>query len=259
MTDPTPPTRKRLWVWGPLTVLTLAGVGAWYLETREGPTPGPPAPPAVTAPPTITTTIPTTMETRPATTATTTTPTTAAATTTVVVARPTTTVAPTTEPTTTTVAAPTTTEKQPAPVEAGEHEHHDEAVQAEEICHTHDEAVVEHCHAYELPSTTAPDPAATGDCPGNYRQWYKVRDECVLSEVRKEYLAWRAGTHAQRMAAIRDGHLLAGVFASAQAESERHRGYEAANDPDVWTSVWGGLGQPRHPAGGTLRGAVERP
>ncbi|MCY4368205.1 MAG: hypothetical protein OXF41_02030 [bacterium] len=147
------------------------------------------------------------------------------------VARPTTTAAPATE-------ATTTTETRPAPVEAGEHEHHADAILTEDTCHTHDEAVVAHCHTYELPPTTAPDPEAAGDCPGNYHQWFKVRDECVLSEVRKEFLAWSAGNHAQRMASIRDGHLLARVFTQLEAAGEAYFGVEAANDLSAWTSIY---------------------
>ena len=157
----------------------------------------------------------------------------------VVVAQPTTTTSQ--APTTTTTEAPTTTTTE-APTATtvgavGEHVH-GELVDPGEVCHTHDGTVAEHCHTVEYPSTTAPDPAASGDCPGNYHQWYKVRDDCLLSEVRREMLAFQAGSHAQRMAAIRDGHLLGRVFTESQTSAEQRFGTAEANDLDAWTSVW---------------------
>ena len=239
MTTPHSPTRRRTLLIAAAGVLLLAAVTAWYLLTRGQSDPAPPtttveAAPATTQASTTTTRLvaadlTTTTTTQPPTT------TTQAPTTTVAIVQPTTT--PTTQPpptTTTPEAATTTTD----PAEAGEHEHHDESVQTEDICHNHDEAVIEHCHTVEYPSTTAPDPGASGDCPGNYHQWFKVRDDCVLSEVRKEFLAWRAGSHAQRMAAIRDGHLLRRVFAQSHASAELYFGEDDANDLDAWTSVY---------------------
>ena len=77
----------------------------------------------------------------------------------------------------------------------------------------------------------------SGDCPGNYHQWFKVRDDCVLSEVRKEIpgIPGRAGSHAQRMAAIRDGHLLRLVFAQTRTTVGRAAisGRTTANDLDA--------------------------
>ena len=94
----------------------------------------------------------------------------------------------------------------------------------------------------KAPTTTttaaAPAPDASGDCPGNFHQWYKVRDDCVLAEVRKEFLAWLAGSHAQRMASIRDGHLLGRVFTEAHAGAEQYFGEAAANDLDASTSIY---------------------
>ena len=137
------------------------------------------------------------------------------------------------QPTTTTTEAPTAT----TVGAVGEHVH-GELVSEGEVCHTHDGTVAEHCHTVEYPSTTTPDPAASGDCPGNYHQWYKVRDDCVISEVAKELLAFQAGSHTQRMAAIRDGHLLAGVFAELQVATEQYFGKDAANDLAEVTSLW---------------------
>ena len=241
MTSPTPPSRRRFWIWGATIAVAVAGLGASYLGMRERSTPEPPSAPAATAAATTeavtTTAAPATVATGPGTTAASitttarTTTTTTVASTTVAVARPTTTATPTTE-------AATTTQTPPVPVEAGEHEHHADAVLTEDTCHTHDEAVVAHCHTYELPPTTAPDPEAAGDCPGNYHQWFKVRDECVLSEVKKEYLAYHAGSHTQRMAAIRDGYLLETVFTQSAINAEQYFGKDAANDLSAWTSVY---------------------
>ena len=239
MTIPTKPGRRtRLLV--TVVALAVGGLVAAYFvvsgpSTREAPAP------TVVATATITQATTTSSGSVAANATTSTTTTTVPTTTAVAVVQPTTTTtqAPTTTsrvPTTTTEAATTTTTA--APVEAGEHEHHDEAVQTGEVCHNHGDAVSEHCHTYEYPTTTDPDPEATGDCPGNYHQWFKVRDECVLDEVRKEFLAWRAGSHEQRKAAIRDGHLLAQVFAESQTSAQQYFGEEAANDLDAWTSVW---------------------
>ena len=240
MTIPTKPGRRiRLLV--AAVALAVGGLVAAYFvvsspSTREAPAPTVVATPA-SAP--TTTTSSGSVAAGPATSATTTTTVPTTTTVAVVQLTTTTTQAPTTTtqvPRTTTAATSTTTTA--APVEASEHEHHDEAVQTGEVCHNHGDAVLEHCHTYEYPTTTAPDPEATGDCPGNYHQWFKVRDECVLDEVRKEFLAWRAGSHEQRMATIRDGHLLAQVFAESQTSAEQYFGEEAANDLDAWTSVW---------------------
>ena len=240
MTIPTKPGRRiRLLV--AAVALAVGGLVAAYFvvsspSTREAPAPTVVATPA-SAP--TTTTSSGSVAAGPATSATTTTTVPTTTTVAVVQLTTTTTQAPTTTtqvPRTTTAATSTTTTA--APVEASEHEHHDEAVQTGEVCHNHGDAVLEHCHTYEYPTTTDPDPEATGDCPGNYHQWFKVRDECVLDEVRKEFLAWRAGSHEQRMATIRDGHLLAQVFAESQTSAEQYFGEEAANDLDAWTSVW---------------------
>ena len=209
MTIPTKPGRRtRLLV--AVVALAVGGLVAAYFvvsgpSTREAPDPTVVATATIT-PATVTSSASVAPNAATGTTTTTRVPTTTA----VAVVQPTTTTtqAPTTTtrvPTTTTEAATTTTTTEAAtttttaaPVEAGEHEHHDEAVQTGEVCHNHGDAVSEHCHTYEYPTTTDPDPEATGDCPGNYHQWFKVRDECVLDEVRKEFLAWRAGNHEQR-------------------------------------------------------------
>ena len=226
--------RPPLWVW---TIAAVAVVAlAAYLLNRTTPTTEPPATTAVAAR-TTTTQAPTTTSSRPVaadlnTTTTEPPPTTAttqAPTTTAAVAAPTTT---TTEAPPTTTEATTTT---PAPVD--EHAHGD-LVEPGEVCHTHDGTVAEHCHTVEAPPTTLPPADTAGDCPGNYHQWYKVRDDCVLDEVRKEMLSLDAGSHAQRMAAIRDGHLLGKTFAQSQESAELYFGEAEANDLDAWTSMF---------------------
>ncbi len=240
MTIPTKPGRRiRLLV--AAVALAVGGLVAAYFVVSSPPTREAPAPTVVATPASAptTTTSSGSVAAGPATSATTTTTVPTTTTVAVVQLTTTTTQAPTTTtqvPRTTTAAATSTTTA--APVEASEHEYHDEAVQTGEVCHNHGDAVSEHCHTYEYPTTTAPDPEATGDCPGNYHQWFKVRDECVLDEVQKEFLAWRAGTHEQRMASIRDGHLLAQVFADSHASAEQYFGEEAANDLSTWTSVY---------------------
>ena len=238
MTTPHSPTRRRTLLIAAAVVLLLVAVTAWYLLTREPATPETAAPTEVAAP--TTTQAATTTSSRPVaadlTTTTTapTTTTTTAPTTTVAVVQPTTT--PTTQlppPTTTTTEAETTT----TVGTAGEHVH-GELVDPGEVCHTHDGTVSEHCHTVEPPPTTAPDPDRSGDCPGNYHQWYKVRDDCVFSEVRSEMLAFQAGSHAQRMASIRDGHLLGRVFADSQTAAEGYFGEDAANDLAEITSLF---------------------
>ena len=240
MTIPTKPGRRiRLLV--AVVVLAVGGLVAVYFvvsgpSTREAPAPTVVATATIT-PATTTSSGSVALNTATSTTTSTTVPTT----TMVAVVQPTTTTtqAPTTTtrvPTTTTEAATTTTTT--APVEASEHEHHEESVQTGEVCHTHDDAVSEHCHTYEYPTTTDPDPEATGDCPGNYHQWFKVRDECVLTGVRKEFLAWRAGTHEQRKAAIRDGWAIGDTFADFQRYAVLKLGEQAANDADAWSSAF---------------------
>ena len=226
--------RPPLWVWVTATV-ALAALAAVYLLTR--PT-TPQAPPTTQAAAPTTTQAATTTSSRPVaadlTTTTMTQPpttTTQAPTTTVAVAQPTTT--PTTEPpppTTTSTTPPATTTTVP------EHTHGD-LVDPGTVCHTHD-GLAEHCHTIEAPPTTLPPADPSGDCPGNYHQWYKVRDDCVLDEVRNEMLAFQAGSHAQRMASIRDGHLLGRVFADALTAAEGYFGVDQANDLSEITSLW---------------------
>ena len=210
-----------------LAAVILAGGAAWYLLTRGQTDPAPTTTTTTAAPATTqataTTRRPVAADLTTTTTTAPTTTTTQAPVATVVVAQPTTT---TTEaPTATTVGA------------VGEHVH-GELVSEGEVCHTHDGTVAEHCHTVEYPSTTTPDPAASGDCPGNYHQWYKVRDDCVISEVAKEMLAFQAGSHTQRMAAIRDGQLLGRIFAESQTATEGYFGKDAANDLSEVTSLW---------------------
>ena len=232
----TVPDRSRppLWVWATVAI-AVAALAALYLTTRPT-TPEPLPITQVAAPATTTTLAATTTSSRPvaadlATTTTTQPPTTTtqAPTTTVAVVQPTTT--STTEPpppTTTTTEATTTT--------VPEHTHGD-LVDPGTVCHRHD-GLAEHCHTIEAPPTTLPPVDTTGDCPGNYHQWYKVRDDCVLDEVRKEMLAFQAGSHSQRKAAIRDGHLLGSIFAESQTAAEGYFGVDEANDLSEITSLW---------------------
>ena len=234
MTTPHSPTRRRTLLIAAVVVLLLAVVTAWYLLTRDQTDPAPPTTTVETAPATTRASTTTTRLVAADLTTTTTAPTTTTtqpSAATVVVAQPTTT-STTAPPASTTKAASTTTA-----AAVGEHVHGD-LVSEGEVCHTHDGTVTEHCHTVEYPTTTAPDPAASGDCPGNYHHWYKVRDDCVLSEARREMLAFQAGSHAQRMAAIRDGHRLGGVFVDLQVATEQYYGDDAANDLAEITSLW---------------------
>ncbi len=148
---------------------------------------------------------------------------------------PVTTVAP---ETTTTLVATTVVENLAPPDGESDHAHQDEGTPTGNDCHIHSHAVTPECHPEEFPTTTAPDPSSSGDCPGNFHQWFMVRDECVLEEVRKEFLAFDAGSHQQRMESIRDGYLLEKVFAESQAYAEQYFGVEAANDMSAWTSLF---------------------
>ena len=236
MTTPHSPTRRRTLLIAAVVVLLLAAVTAWYLLTRGQTDPAPPTTTVEAAPASTqasTTTIRLVAADLTTTTTAPTTTTTQASVATVVVAQPTTTstTAPPAATTTTTEAATTTA------AAVGEHVHGDLVFEGE-VCHTHDGTVAEHCHTVEYPTTTVPDPGASGDCPGNYHQWFKVRDDCILDEVRKEHLARGAGNHEQRMSAIRDGHLLGKVFAQSAVNAEQYFGQEAANDLNAWTSVY---------------------
>lgn len=261
MTDPKAPLLHRIPILATAATLVLAGIGIWVLATRDRPAPDRPTAAAAVTAVTEGSPAPTVPETAVETTTSTATiadPTTAPATSTAGVTTtagtPTTTTDPVPNAPATTMAAETTTStatiaststvttapvEEPAlPVVPNVPEPRAEEETLESDCHIHGDAVTEACHPHEFPSTTAPDPSASGDCPGNYHQWFKVRDECVLDEVRKEFLAYRAGTHAQRMAAIRDGHLLERVFTESQASAEQYFGKEAANDLSAWTSVY---------------------
>ncbi|MDE0170522.1 MAG: hypothetical protein OXS29_13610 [bacterium] len=218
--------RPPLWIWVTVAV-GMAALAAVYLLTR---------PTTPDTPTTIQEAPPTTMSSRPVaadlTTTTTTQPpttTTQAPTTTVAVVQPTT--ASTTEP-----APPTMSTTDTTRTTVPEHAHGN-LVDPGTVCHSHD-GLAEHCHTVDAPSTTLPPVDTSGDCPGNYHQWYKVRDDCVLDEVRKEMLAFQAGNHAQRMASIRDGHLLRQVFADSQTAAEGYFGVDEANDLSEITSLW---------------------
>ncbi len=273
MTDHTTSSRRRFWIWGTAGALALAGIGLWAMAA-SAPTTAQPSTTTLAAVAETTevvaaSTIATTSVTR-------TDPTVTLPTRTVTVPSPgraetVTTLAPAgtvaaephiSEPTTipitsttargttfgpvTTVAPETTTTLAPEtavenlapPAEESDHDHHDEGTPSGDNCHIHSHAVTPECHPEEFPTTTAPDPSASGDCPGNFHQWFMVRDECVLGEVRKEFLAFDAGSHQQRLESIRDGYLLEEVFAESQAAAELYFGKEAANDLSTWTSMY---------------------
>ena len=153
--------------------------------------------------------------------------------TTTLVAVPSTSLPVAADPTTTTTAAMTTTTPPPVATVAV----------AQPTTTTTTEPPTTTTTTTKAPTTTtttaaASAPDASGDCPGNFHQWYKVRDDCVLAEVRKELLAFAAGSHSQRMAAIRDGHLLGRAFTELHAGAEQYFGEAAANDLDAWTSIY---------------------
>lgn len=259
-------SRRRYRIWGTAGALALAGIGLWAMTASAPPTAQPSttsmAPvadtteavatstvattsvtgtyPTVTLLPARTVTVPSLGRTETVTTVTPAQP---------VVAEPnmsepttvptTSTTAPvTTLGTTTTLVAETVVENLAPPDGESDHDHQDEGTPTGDDCHIHSHAVTPECHPEEFPTTTAPDPSASGDCPGNFHQWFMVRDECVLAEVRKEFLNYRAGSHRQRMSAIRDGYLLEKLFAESQVSAEQYFGKGAANDVSTWTSVY---------------------
>ena len=57
-----------------------------------------------------------------------------------------------------------------------------------------------------------------------------VKDQCLLDIAKVELTKFYAGTHAERMDAIRDGHVLGSVFTGLQAYIEAIYGTEQAND-----------------------------
>ena len=85
----------------------------------------------------------------------------------------------------------------------------------------------------ELPepgSVASLAPVSSSGC-GNFRGWaYMVKDQCLLDIAKVELTKFFAGTHAERMDAIRDGHLLGDVFAGLHAYVEAIYGSEQAND-----------------------------
>ena len=78
-------------------------------------------------------------------------------------------------------------------------------------------------------SVTSLAPVSSSGC-GSYRGWaYMVKDQCLLDIAKVELTKYYAGTHAERMDAIRDGHILGSVFAELQTYIEAIYG-EQAND-----------------------------
>ena len=75
-------------------------------------------------------------------------------------------------------------------------------------------------------TTTTTTTAAPGDgsCHGEYVERHRVQEQCVLDRLQYIFEAVIAGTHAERMSVIRDGHMLAGVLANIEAFTEEYRG-----------------------------------
>ena len=136
----------------------------------------------------------------------------------------TTTPPPTTTTTTTTTTPPTTTTTTTPPTTAAQ-----TVVDAEEHDHDHTETV---------PSTTfvtMPAPEGVVDCHGEYRERYRVVEECVLDRLQYIFEAFLLGTHEERMSVARDGHLLAGPLARAEAWAEDYRGDEYPPFAGPWS------------------------
>ena len=162
--------------------------------------------------------------------------TTAPTTTTTALPEPTTQPTTTTAPTTTTTALPEPT-TQPTTTTA--------AAAAEE---DHDLVDVG-----TIPSTTfvaSPSTPGDGECHGEYVAHHRVREQCVLDRLQEIFDALFGGTHDERMASVRDGHLLADLYT---ALSEGHRAahpewpYTSWDDgvrehiaTEVYGAVWNG-------------------
>ena len=92
--------------------------------------------------------------------------------------------------------------------------------------------------------------AAEGeDCAGSYRaDGLRVRDQCILDVAQDEFTKFFTGTHATRMTAIRDGHVLADVWAGLQAWIAEQVGEEVVLDPtraESWASDFDASGHRR--------------
>ena len=72
--------------------------------------------------------------------------------------------------------------------------------------------------------TVAPFPPGDGSCHGEYTEGHRVKEQCVLNRLQYIFETLTAGTHQERMSVIRDGHLLAGVFANLEAWAKEFRG-----------------------------------
>ena len=127
--------------------------------------------------------------------------------------------------------------------------------------HTHQNGTDYHPSQDETsPSTTLVTiPVQPGDeeCHGTYVERHQVVEQCVLDRVKDLFEALFAGTHTERMAAIRDGHVLGELFADLQAKGEqvwpdlhddltsRYSIWEDADarayrDIDIYGAVWNG-------------------
>ena len=82
-------------------------------------------------------------------------------------------------------------------------------------------------------TTTVPEAVEVelgAGCRGSFRENYMVRDGCVLRPVEQALRMVFEGTKAQRMAAIRDGHTLGGLF----DEWEAHFTELGGTDQHIW-------------------------
>ena len=89
--------------------------------------------------------------------------------------------------------------------------------------------------------TTQPpvdDPADSGCVGSSYRYQMMVRDACVVEAAELQFTALIAGTWEQRMAAVRDGHLLQPVFERSHQYVVDNFGEETANDLTRHESLW---------------------
>ncbi|MDE0375070.1 MAG: hypothetical protein OXK16_03795 [bacterium] len=113
-------------------------------------------------------------------------------------------------PTTTTASTTTTTSTTPTTTTTAVELVEDEG------WHTHQDGEV-HTHDHAPPPTFVVDTSGEG-CPyGTYTDRHRVPDQCVLDRLQEIFSAVLAGTHAERMAAIRDGNDLGPVFAGLEA------------------------------------------
>ena len=88
-------------------------------------------------------------------------------------------------------------------------------------------------------STSASTIAADGapheavPCYGNYIRHREVHDPCVLARLNTIFEALFAGTHSERMAAVRDGHVLADIYSALEAYAREQNSDGYADPYDI--------------------------